>query len=184
MQRGVGERAIAATEFALILPVALIVFTGALIYGTASEVNRKVALTARDVTDLVTQYESLTLADMTTLINSAAQVLTPFPSSNAVVIVSEVTMNSSGQGTITWSASSSNGTPFTQGASVTLPTNIQAIPNATSQTSLSLIWGHVTYVYTPTIGYQLTGPIVLYDDIYLQPRLSATVSYPAATTTP
>ena len=120
---------------------------------------------------------------MTTLLNSAAQVLSPFSSNNAVVTVSEVTMNSSGQGTIVWSTSL-NGTPYTNGTSVTLPANIQAIPNATNQTTLSLIWGHVAYTYTPSIGYKVTGPIVLYDDIYLQPRLSATISYPAATTSP
>jgi Flp pilus assembly protein TadG len=182
-QRGVGERAIAATEFALILPVALVVLTGSLIYGTASEINRKVTLTARVVTDLVTQYESLTTTDMSTLINAASQVLSPFSSSNAVVVVSEVTMNSSGQGTIIWSVSL-NGTANTNGSPVTLPTNIQAIPAASGQTSLTVIWGHVSYVYTPSIGYKVTGPITLSDDIYLQPRLSATVSYPAATTTP
>jgi Flp pilus assembly protein TadG len=185
LRRGAGERAMAATEFAIILPVMLIVFTGSLIYGTASEINRKVTLTARDVTDLVTQYESITTADMTTLINSAAQVLAPFSTANASVVVTEVTMNSAGQGTVTWSVSlNSNANPLTPGQTQPLPANIQAIPAVSNQTSVSVIWGHVSYTYTPTIGYQLTGPITLYDDIYLAPRLSAQVTYPGATSTP
>jgi Flp pilus assembly protein TadG len=180
LRRSAGERAMAATEFALILPVALIMFTGSLIYGTASEVNRKVTLTARNVTDLVTQYTSITTADMTTLVNSAAQVMAPFPTANTTVVVSDVTVQSNGQGTIEWSvALSGSGLPV--GQSVTLPTNIQAIPAIAGQAQMNIIWGHVAYVYTPSIGYQITGPITLYDDIYLSPRLSADVQYPSAT---
>jgi Flp pilus assembly protein TadG len=181
LRRRVGERAMAATEFALILPVALIMFTGSLIYGTASEVNRKVTLTARNVTDLVTQYESITTADMTTLINSAAQVMAPFPTANTTVVITDITVNSAGQGTVEWSvALSGSGLPVGQ-AVTNLPTNIQAIPAVAGQSQINIIWGHVAYLYTPTIGYNITQPITLSDDIYLTPRLSADVQYPSPT---
>src|SRR5271170_1149349 len=177
-----GERAMAATEFALILPVALIMFTGSLIYGTASEVNRKVTLTALDVTDLVTQYTSISTADMATLINSAAQVMYPFPTANTTVIISDVTVLANGTGTIEWSvAMSGSGRPVGQNVTTLLPANIQAIPAIAGQAQINVIWGHVAYLYTPTIGYQVTGPITLTDDIYLSPRLSADVQYPSAT---
>jgi Flp pilus assembly protein TadG len=180
LRRRVGERAMAATEFALILPVALIMFTGSLIYGTASEVNRKVTLTARNVTDLVTQYSAITTADMTTLINSAAQVMAPFPTANTTLVITDVAVNSAGQGTVEWSvALSGSGLPV--GQAVTLPTNIQAIPAVAGQSQINIIWGHAAYVYTPTIGYNITSPITLYDDIYLSPRLSADVQYPSST---
>jgi Flp pilus assembly protein TadG len=176
-----GERAMAATEFALILPVALIMFTGSLIYGTASEVNRKVTLTARDVTDLVTQYTSISTADMATLINSAAQVMYPFPTANTKVVISDVTVLANGTGTIEWSvALSGSGLPVGPVPNP-LPANIQAIPAIAGLAQINVIWGHVAYVYTPTIGYQVTGPITLSDDIYLSPRLSADVQYPSAT---
>src|SRR5271156_1905395 len=125
LRRSAGERAMAATEFALILPVALIMFTGSLIYGTASEVNRKVTLTARNVTDLVTQYTSITTADMTTLIDSAAEVMAPFPTANTTVVITDVTVKSNGQGTVEWSvALSGSGLPVGQAVN-TLPADIQ-----------------------------------------------------------
>ena len=96
LRRGVGERAMAATEFALVLPVALILFTGSYIYGTVNEINRKVTLTTRDVTDLVTQYSAISSSDMTMLLNSASQVMAPFSASGLTLIVSEVTTDSSG----------------------------------------------------------------------------------------
>jgi Flp pilus assembly protein TadG len=177
------ESGMAATEFALVLPVALILFTGSYIYGTVNEINRKVTLTARDVTDLVTQYTAISLNDMSTLLNSSVQVMAPFSSSNVVMIISQVTMNSAGNGTVAWSVAL-NGTGYSKGASVTLPTAIQGIPAAASASSVSVIWGHVSYVYTPSIGYNVTGPFTLSDDIYLSPRLSATVAYPASASAP
>ena len=66
-----------------------------------------------------------------------------------VVTVSEVTTNGSGQGTITWSCSL-NGTARTVGSAVTLPANLQTA-------NISLIWGEVTYPYTPQLGYVITG---------------------------
>ena len=183
LDRCAGSRAMAATEFALILPVALIVFTGSLIYGTASEINRKVTLTARDVTDLVTQYSAISRADMTTLIGSAAQVMAPFSTSNVTLVVTDVSVSSSGVGTVEWSVALS-GSALPTGQAVTLPTNIQAVPGIAGQATMHVIWGHCAYVYTPSIGYNVTGPITLYDDIYLSPRLSADVLYPAATSAP
>ena len=73
-----------------------------------------------------------------------------------VVTFSEVSpTNASGQGTITWSCSL-NGTARTVGATVTLPTNLQ------TQSNVYIIWGEVTYPYTPAMGYAVTGTINLY----------------------
>jgi Flp pilus assembly protein TadG len=175
LRRGVGERAMAATEFALILPVALILFTGSYIYGTANEINRKVTLTTRDVTDLVTQCSALSAADMTTLLDSAAQVISPFTTATMTLIVSEVTTNAAGAGTITWS-SALTGSGYTVGSPVTLPGSV-------AQPNVSVIWGHAIYVYTPTIGYQVSGSFSLSDDIYLMPRLSTTIQVNQASST-
>jgi Flp pilus assembly protein TadG len=195
-----GERGVAAVEFAFILPTMLILFTGVWIYGTVVEINRKVTITAYSLADLVSQYETLTTADMTTLMNSAAQVMAPFGLSNAVVFVALVTVNSSGQASIVWSESLTNGTikdpaaSYSPGTTVAIPNNmalsaasgqcpatyLQSSPGAGS----CLIWANVTYTYTPTIGYQVTGPITLTDNIYMNPRLSTAVFIDQTSTTP
>lgn len=72
---------------------------------------------------------------------------------------------------MTWSASSS-GSGRTVGSSVTLPTALQTLPSGTS-----LIWGEVTYPYTPSMGYVITGTINIYKDTYFYPRLSSCVTY-------
>src|SRR5579883_1726889 len=197
---GAGESGMAATEFALILPVMLMLFTGTYIYGTVTEINRKVTLTARNVTDLVTQYETLTTADMTMLMNSAAQVMAPFSMNGVVVTVGEISITSAGQASIVWSEQLANGSitepapNYAPGTAVTIPANlVQSVPNgqcppragATSPgPGNCVIWGNVAYVYTPTIGYAVTGSITLGESMYMNPRLSTGVLIDQPTTTP
>jgi hypothetical protein len=92
-----------------------------------------------------------------------------------------VAVDTSGNATISWSAALS-GSGYPAGQSVQLPTGMVS---ENSQTSY-LVWGHVTYVYTPAIGYKVTGPITLSDDFYINPRVSNSnngINYsPTATT--
>ena len=202
LRPGAGEAGMAATEFALILPVMLILFTGTYIYGTVTEINRKVTLTARNVTDLVTQYETPTTADMTTLISSATQVMAPFSLGSVNIMVAEVTIDSTGKASIVWSESLSGGTitdpasGYSPGTPVTsvVPANMiqsaalgQCPPKAGATSPGAggcVIWGSVSYVYTPAIGYQLTGPIVLAENMFMNPRLTTGVLIDQPTTTP
>jgi Flp pilus assembly protein TadG len=172
---------VAATEFALILPVGLILFTGVLTYGTANEINHKVTLSARTITDLVAQCSSLSTTDMTTLLNATAQVMAPFSSTGMTMVVSQIQVPAGGgQATISWSAPLS-GTGYTAGSNATLPTGMVTGNTATTY----LLWGHASYVYTPAIGYMVTGSLTLYDDFYMYPRNSPNgqITYSATATT-
>lgn len=157
----------AVGEFAMILPIALFLFTGTITYGNAIYIDRKVTLTARTVTDLVTQYSSVANTDVQTILGASAQILAPYSSANAVITVSEVQTDSSGNATVTWSQSL-NGTQRPVGQSVTLPSEIDGA-------NVTYIFGEVAYTYTPAIGYLVTGPIVLHDDTYMAPRISSSV---------
>jgi Flp pilus assembly protein TadG len=164
------RRGIAATEFAMLLPMMLVLFVGVTEVGQAIAISRKVTITGRTVTDLVSQYSALSTTDMTNLLSAAGQVMSPYPSSNVTVIVSEISTNSSSVATITWSVAQ-NGTAYTKGTQVTLPSGLSA-PN------ISLVWGVVQYKYTPVFGDKIIGTQVLSDQIYLSPRLCTYINYP------
>ncbi len=160
--------AIAALEFAMLLPFMLMLYLGSIELGNAMAVQFKTALATRAVTDLASQYATIDNGTMSGILNSAATVVAPYSTSGMAVTVSEITTDSSGHGTITWS-DSLNGTAHTVGTSVTLPTALQ-IANT------SLLWGEVTYSYQPSLGYALTGTIRLYQSNYFYPRLSTSVT--------
>src|ERR1700678_3328623 len=96
------DRAIAAVEFALILPLMLFIFVGVAQVGAAIEISRKVTLTTRIVTDLVTQNTSVSCSTLETILAASAQVIAPYSASNLSITVSEITTNSSGGATTTW----------------------------------------------------------------------------------
>jgi Flp pilus assembly protein TadG len=163
----------AALEFAFIVPVALSLLTGVVEYGDAIAIDRKVTLTARTVTDLVTQYSNISQAELLVLMGASSAIVAPYSSSNIGVTVSEVSTDASGNPTITWTqALNGNSTVHHIGDPVTtLPTTIKT-PN------MNYIWGEVNYTYTPMIGYQVTGPFVIHDQTYMAPRISAGIPKP------
>jgi Flp pilus assembly protein TadG len=157
----------AAAEFALILPIALFLFTGTITFGNAIYIDRKVTLTARTVTDLVTQYSSMASSDVQTVLGASSAIIAPYSAANVVVTVSEVQTDASGKPTITWSQSL-NGTKRPVGQAVTLPATIDAA-------NVTYIWGEVSYSYTPAIGYLVSGTMTLHDQTYMAPRISTNI---------
>ena len=104
-------RGASAIEFALLLPLMLTVYIGGseLAYGLSAQF--KATLAARTVADLASQYISIDNPTMTGILGAASKVVAPFPATQLVIIVSEVTTDANGKGTITWSAGSLCGSP-------------------------------------------------------------------------
>jgi Flp pilus assembly protein TadG len=169
------ERAIAAVEFALVLPLMLFLFVGAAQVGQAIEISRKVTLTTRIVTDLVTQYSNVSCSTLGTILAASAEVIAPYSPNNLSITVSEISTSSSGAATVTWTSSlnSSTSTCSTPGTKFTLP-------SALDQDSISLIYGQVTYSFTPVLGYKIIGTIPISNQIYMSPRLTNSITYTGA----
>jgi Flp pilus assembly protein TadG len=166
------DRAIAAVEFALILPLMLFIFVGVAQVGAAIEISRKVTLTTRIVTDLVTQNTSVSCSTLETILAASAQVIAPYSASNLSITVSEITTNSSGGATTTWTSSLNSSTSSCSTASTTF-----TLPSALDQDNISLIYGQVTYGFTPVLGYKIIGTININDHIYMSPRLTSSINY-------
>ena len=162
------ERGISAVEFALLLPLMLSLYLGAVELSQGIGANRKVTLTSRTICDLVSQVTSINNADMTNALNASAAVMAPFPVTNLKVTVSSVSIDATGKATIAWS-DTLNGSARAVGSVVTLPA-------ALNVASTSLIWAEVQYAYTPTIGYVITGTLTLKDQMYMGPRVSNSVA--------
>lgn len=159
---------VSAIEFALILPFMLTLYLGGVEVGDGLAIQFKSTLAARTVADLASQYVSIDNAAMSGILNAASTVITPYSSTGMVVTVSEISTNSSGKGIVQWS-DSLNGTARAVGSSV-------ALPSALQQKNITFIYGEVTYPYTPSLGYVLTGTINIYESMYFFPRLSTTVT--------
>ena len=162
------ERGVSAVEFAMLLPLMLSLYLGSVEVSQGIGADRKVTLTARTICDLVSQVSSIGNSDMTNAFNASSAVMAPFPVSNLKVTVTSVLVDAAGKATVDWS-DTVNGTALAKGATVTLPA-------ALNVANTSLIWSEVQYSYKPVIGYVISGTLTLHDQIYMRPRLSASVT--------
>jgi Flp pilus assembly protein TadG len=162
------EHGVSAIEFALLLPLMVSLYLGAVEMSQGIAADRKVTLTARSIGDLVSQVSSINNTDMTNALNAAGAVMAPYPLGNLKVTVSSVKIDANGNATIDWS-DTLNGTARAKGSTVTLPA-------ALNVASTSLIWSEVQYTYKPVVGYVITGTLSLKDQIYMRPRLSDSVT--------
>src|SRR3954467_14439776 len=162
------ERGVSAVEFALLLPLMLTLYLGAVEVSQGIGADRKVTLTARTICDLVSQVSSIGNSDMTNALNASSAVMAPFPVGNLKVTVTSVKIDATGKATVDWS-DTLNGTARAKGSVVTLPA-------ALNVANTSLIWSEVQYTYKPVMGYVVTGTLTLKDQIYMRPRLSDSVA--------
>jgi len=163
-------KAVAAIEFAMVLPFMIALYIGAIELGDGLAIRFRSTLAVRSVTSLASQYVSIDTSTMSTILNAASTVMTPYSTSNMAITLSEITTNASGQGKVTWSCSL-NGTAHVWNSSYTLPTSLQTA-------NITVLLGEVTYPYTPGMGYAISGTINIYQSMFFYPRLTSTITGP------
>jgi Flp pilus assembly protein TadG len=166
------SRAIAATEFAVIVPLMLVMFFGTVEFSSAVAIDRKVTLMARTLSDLTSQSTSVADSDMTNFFNASTGIMTPYDSALAQSTISELYVDPATKvARVQWSRGAA---ARTQGSPVTIPSSL-AIGDT------YLIFSEVSYTYTPSVGFVLKNGIPLSDVAYTRPRQSLCVFYSPAT---
>jgi Flp pilus assembly protein TadG len=165
-------KGVSAVEFAMVLPFMVALYVGTIELGDGLTIRFKATQAVRSVTSLASEYVSIDTSTMSSILNAASTVMTPYPASNMTITLSEITTNASGQGTVTWSCSL-NGTARTWNSSYTLPANLQTA-------NITVLLGEVTFPYTPGLGYAISGTINIYQSLYFYPRLTARITGPGA----
>jgi hypothetical protein len=133
---------------------------------------RLVDLTANTVTNLITQYTTISAsAQMPDILNAATQVMYPNTPANVQVVVSLVSIDKNGKATVAWSQTL-NGTARTVGAAVTVPAALD-IPNT------NVVLGETTYPYTAAVDFLNLGTYNLYSSIFMVPRAATTINLTA-----
>ncbi len=180
--------AVAATEFAIVVPFMLLLLVGGVELGDGLAINVKVSATAHSVADMVTQNTSLSTASMQNILTGATAIIAPYPVSNSqlLVTVSEISSDANGNLTLQWSQSY-NGASFGAGRPsigtsanyqpLSVPTSLNGIignvnnPNHQND-QVSFIVSEVSYAYTPNLGYTISGTVNLRDSDWVYPRCS------------
>ena len=185
-------RGIAATEFAFIVPVMLVMFFGVVEFSSGVAVDRKVTLVARTVSDLTSQapssapqatYAGVTDSYLQNVFNAGVLIFKPYtPTTPATARVSEIYIDSSGVAKIQWSrAATMTDTAATLVTSSRNPgdTVTSLVPPALLLSKQTyLIFSEVTFIYQPAVGYVMAPAGVSLSDVaFTRPRQVVCVTY-------
>jgi Flp pilus assembly protein TadG len=160
---------IAATEFAVIVPIMLVMFFGTVELSSGVAVDRKVTLMARTLSDLTSQSTSVADSDLTNFFNASGAIMYPYDKAPTQSTISELYVDPK---------SLAAGVVWSQGSSPRATNSTVAIPSALAVGGSYLIFSEVSYRYTPTIGYVMSkAGVTLSDTAYTRPRQSTCVKY-------
>jgi Flp pilus assembly protein TadG len=164
---------LAATEFAVIVPVMLLMFFGTVEFSTGVAVDRKLTLIARTLSDLTSQSISVNDVDLTNFTTTGKAMLTPYSPTPLNSTITELYVDPNTQtARVQWSKGTA---PRGTGSTVNIPAALKVLDTY-------LIYSEVSYLYVPAVGYVMakTG-INLTDVAYTRPRQSDCVIYPTPT---
>jgi Flp pilus assembly protein TadG len=171
------NRAVAAVEFAMILPVMLSLYIGSVELSSAITVDKRVATVSGSLGDLVARADgSITKSQIDDYFLASAATMAPYDDSNVGQIVSCVKVDADGNGTIEWSVSYNGATQHATDSEYDLPTDLKSLA-----INGYVIVSEAKLSYAPMFGYFFNTNFNLYHEFYFMPRFGEAIAYdPAA----
>jgi Flp pilus assembly protein TadG len=165
------KEGVAAVEFAMLLPVLLLLYLGAFEASQALSANRKVEAVADTVGDLVSRSTEMDATRLSNIMSISAAILNPFPGTGLVMTVTTVKVDANGKATVDWSQANT-GPGLRAGSAYTLPTDLQVF------TDTYLVFSTVSYPYKALFGYGgIFSNIAMGKTYSFRPRKTAEIPY-------
>ncbi|MGE0230353.1 MAG: TadE/TadG family type IV pilus assembly protein [Flavobacteriaceae bacterium] len=158
---------VSAVEFALVLPILILLYLGGTELSHGITVDRKLTAMTSSVADLVSQAAIIEDDEMTGIFNAVSAILAPYDASDATVVVSSIKVDNNGVAKVQWS-DGFHAAKRATGSTVTLPSGI-------AENGTSIILAEGTFTYSPQFGAAFTGPLTLTDKFYLRPRVTDSI---------
>jgi Flp pilus assembly protein TadG len=157
---------VAAVEFALILPVMLLVYLGTMEASALISMDRRVQTVAESLGDLVARANrQISTVEITNYFHAADGVMQPFTPTDLKQVVTSVYVKTDGTTEIKWSKPYNGGTAHTVGAAYALPSAITNISR-----NAYVIVSEASYSYRPLRGLVYKEAIPLYREAFYVPR--------------
>ena len=159
----------AATEFAMVLPIIVLLFFGMLEASDAFTVNRRVSHASNAVVDLVGQAERTTPNQIASIFTGAQRMLEPNDTSTLDLKLTSVIRYSSDPDKVVvqWSRDINGGEPYVIGSEFTNIDDDDILID-----DMSVLVAEATYVYTNGISNRVIGqPITFEKSTKRWPRL-------------
>lgn len=171
------ERAVAAVEFALIMPFLLSLYFGSMEGAALFTADKRVNSISATLGDLVAQWDpddgDLTTSTLNDYFTAAQGIITPFSSTGVKQVVSLIEVKADGTTKVLWSQAYGTGaTARTTGAAYS------ALGAATMMNQVArggcIVAAETSYSYKPVLGQVFTTALNLAHTNFFIPRYGAT----------
>lgn len=171
------REAVAAVEFALILPIMLALYLGSIELSSLINVDQRITTISGTVGDLVARSDgTLTGTSLTDYFTAASAILAPYPTTDLQMVVSCVAVDKDGNTDVIWSEG--------YNGAATRPTDKPfAAPNAIPQQMIDIsennyvIVAEASYPYKPLLGIFFKNTFNLYRETFYLPRYPGEITY-------
>ncbi|HPE47666.1 MAG TPA: pilus assembly protein [Hyphomonas sp.] len=153
---------VSALEFALIAPVLILIYLGAVELSLLMRIDRRVTSTSASLGDLTARLATVTDDDMSEMFQAAEVMMQPYDAADARMRITSIVDSGDGNPKVAWS-DAYNMAAYAPGDTVTVPTGIIPSPG-------SVIMSEVQYDYTSDFGYVISTSKTISDKFYLRPR--------------
>jgi Flp pilus assembly protein TadG len=166
------RRGVSAVEFALIAPLVIGLYVGAVEIGNALTINRRASAVASTAADLAAQVKTVSNSDLADITLAASSILSPYPTTPLKIVLSSVVADQKNTTKVAWSYA-------TNGGSARATNSTYVLPPGLTQANSSVIMAEVTYAFKPLLnltGYANPGSFTMRRTFYARPRKSLTVA--------
>lgn len=170
------SRAVAAVEFALILPLLVTLYFGTVEAASLYTVDRRVATVASTMADLVSREKNcITTAKLNSYFAAATGIMQPYSTTALKQVVSFLAVSSTGTVTLKWSK------PYGTGAVARTSTTMGGIGSATQINTLArtkgwLVAAEIRYPYQPLYGIVIKTINLAHTEYFL-PRYEEEIKF-------
>ncbi len=165
------KEAVAAVEFALILPALMMLYMGAIEVSQVVSVDRKMSAAAGALGDLVARSDDeITAATLDDYFHAVGLIMTPYSDASLKQLVTLVYIDNAGDTDVTWSVGYNGATAKTAGTSYTLPSEITDIAR-----DMYIVVSEAQLAYAPWGGYVLDTSFNLYKQFFHTPRFGTEI---------
>jgi Flp pilus assembly protein TadG len=170
------EAGTAAVEFALVLPIMLMLYIGSVEVSALISMDRKLQSVAGALGDLVARSDTtITTGTLTDYFQAAAGIMTPHSTEGLRQVITEVEVNADGTTSVRWSRQYLNGAvsagPYADNDSYPLPV---AMVNVSRDQFVIVAEGY--YDYPPLYGFAFDQTINLHRENFFMPRFGGSIT--------
>lgn len=177
---GADARGVAAVEFAMTLPIMLVLLFGVVEITSGVAAQRRLTMATRTLSDLVSRGDSIDDTGLTTIYAIGGQVMTPHSAQPLNATISQIKVARDANNNITTTIHWSKAATFNAAGAPVLTASIYrvgdtvTVPDALRSAAhypFYLVKSETLYKYTPLFGYVVAkAGIDLKDETYTKPR--------------